>query len=171
VNETAGGFDVWLDTAQAGTLRGSLNVKGPTGQAVITIDVDVFPPPPQTPPPPPVPEAPPPPVSSRRPTRRRRGAGILGVLWALIPVLSFGFLTPVPFAYAAVRLHDRRLWRITSAYATAWVTALAVWIAVLAASKNGVFYLLVFWLGVVATVHALVLRRHVFAAPSPSAGP
>lgn len=52
VNETAGGFDVSVDTTQAGTLRGSLNVKGPTGEAVITIDVDVFPPPPQTPPPP-----------------------------------------------------------------------------------------------------------------------
>jgi hypothetical protein len=232
VNETAGGFDVWVDTAQAGTLRGSINLKGPTGEAVVAIDVDVFPPPRETPPPPigepadgrmpaatppppHLPEAPaaatPPPhplpaspaaqpvsppqptnaaprgtteppgpvpgassvpeVSSPRRTQRGKGAGVRRVLWALIPVLSFGFLTPFPFVYAAVRLHDRKLRVIASAYAIAWVTTLTVWAAVLAASNNGAFSSLVFCLGVVATVHAFLLRRRVFAPLSPPAGP
>jgi Caspase domain len=238
VNETAGGFDVSIDTAQAGTLRGTLNFRGPTGEALVTIDADVFPPPPQThppptgepaddampgsaPPPPHVAEAPAaatppahplpaspaasptsppqpgnvatggtsesaspvpgpsttPEVSSPRRTRRGKGAGILRVLWALIPALSLGLLTPVPFAHAAVRLRDRRLWTITSAYTIAWVT---LWITFIAIRPNlevddpsrdvhpWWFYL---WLAftVVPTIHAFRLRHRVFAPPSPPA--
>jgi hypothetical protein len=49
VKETSEGFDVSIGTAQAGMLRGSLTVKGPTGEAVIAVDVDLIPPPPKTP--------------------------------------------------------------------------------------------------------------------------
>jgi hypothetical protein len=229
VSETAGGFDVSVDTTQAGIRCGSLNVKGPTGEAVVTIDVDVFPPPPQTPPPPigewaddgiaastPAPprvhEAPPsarpapqplpdspmvppatppqpgnaappgssgpaspapgpssaPPVSPRRPTWHGKRAGIRRVLWALIPVLSLGILTPVPFVHAAIRLRDRRLWVITSAYAIAWLTLL---IAILTAGPNSFAGFLWLVLIVVATVHAFRLRRRVFEPPSAPAGP
>ena len=55
---------------------------------------------------------------------------------------------------------------ITSAYAIAW---LAAWIVTFATKGGGL--LLALALGVVATVHALRLRRRVFAPPQPPAGP
>jgi Caspase domain/TIR domain len=45
VNETVEGLDVWVDTAHIGALRGSLNLKGPAGEAVIVIEVAIVPPP------------------------------------------------------------------------------------------------------------------------------
>jgi hypothetical protein len=93
---------------------------------------------------------------------RGKRLGILRVLWALIPVLSIGFLTPVPFAHAAIRLHDRRLWLITSAYVIVWL-----WIV----SELSDNFAPLFALGVVATAHALWLRRRVFAEPSASPPP
>ena len=41
VNQTIEGFDVSVDTTSAGILRGKLDLKGLTGEAVIAIDVDV----------------------------------------------------------------------------------------------------------------------------------
>jgi hypothetical protein len=52
VNEVAEGFDISVDTASTGCLRGTLDLKGPTGEAVIAIDVELLPPEPQEPPPP-----------------------------------------------------------------------------------------------------------------------
>jgi hypothetical protein len=49
------------------------------------------------------------------PTRTRLGFGT--ILWALIPLLSLGLLAPVPFAHAAVRLRQRRMWVVTAVYA------------------------------------------------------
>jgi enoyl-CoA hydratase/carnithine racemase len=43
VNETGGGFDVSVDTAGTGTLRGSVDLKGTTGEAEIAIDVELLP--------------------------------------------------------------------------------------------------------------------------------
>ncbi len=40
VHETAGGFDVSFDTSRSGRLRGSIEVKGPTGIAVVSVEVD-----------------------------------------------------------------------------------------------------------------------------------
>jgi hypothetical protein len=64
-----------------------------------------------------------PPSTVKRWTLRRRGCGIPGVhlcpcllwparrrWWALIPLLSFGLLAPIPFAYVAVQLRQRRMW-------------------------------------------------------------
>jgi hypothetical protein len=42
VDQTAGGLEISIDTARTGSLRGSLNIKGPTGEAAIAIDVDLF---------------------------------------------------------------------------------------------------------------------------------
>jgi hypothetical protein len=53
----------------------------------------------------------------------RKLAGAIPVLWALLPALCFGFLAPVPFAYAAIRLRQRKLWWITLAYTIAWLPA------------------------------------------------
>jgi hypothetical protein len=49
LDETAEGFDVSVDTTGTGTLRGTLDLKGPTGQAVIAIDVHLIPPAPVAP--------------------------------------------------------------------------------------------------------------------------
>ncbi len=43
VNETTGGFDVSVDTTGTGTLRGSVDLKGSTGEAEIAIDVELLP--------------------------------------------------------------------------------------------------------------------------------
>lgn len=43
VNETAEGLDVSVDTTSTGTLRGSVDLKGPTGTAVIAIDIELLP--------------------------------------------------------------------------------------------------------------------------------
>jgi hypothetical protein len=43
VNETDGGLDISVDTASTGTLRGSVDLKGTTGTAVIAIDVELLP--------------------------------------------------------------------------------------------------------------------------------
>jgi Caspase domain len=43
VSETAEGLDISVDTANAGTLRGTLDLKGPTGKAVIAIDAELIP--------------------------------------------------------------------------------------------------------------------------------
>jgi TIR domain len=48
VTEIAEGFDITVDTTNAGTLRGSLDLNGPTGGAAITIDAEVLSLPPRT---------------------------------------------------------------------------------------------------------------------------
>jgi hypothetical protein len=45
VDQTADGLDISIDTARAGTLRGSIDLKGPAGAAVIAIEVDLVSPP------------------------------------------------------------------------------------------------------------------------------
>jgi hypothetical protein len=45
VDQTAGGLEISIDTAGAGALRGSVDLKGPAGAAVIATDVDLVSPP------------------------------------------------------------------------------------------------------------------------------
>ena len=52
VGQVDDGLDISIDTARAGNLHGSLTLNGPTGEAVIAIDIDVVVPPPQVPTPP-----------------------------------------------------------------------------------------------------------------------
>ena len=42
-NETTEGVDISVDTTRAGALYGSLDLKGPTGDAIIAIDVEILP--------------------------------------------------------------------------------------------------------------------------------
>jgi len=96
--------------------------------------------------------------------------GVGTILWALIPALSLGFLAPVPFAHAAVRLRQRRLWAVTAAYAIGVVVLFTF-----SASREGswgdaVFGTALFALMIVGTIHAFVLRGRVFA-PLPPAQP
>jgi hypothetical protein len=47
VDETDEGFDISVDTTNTGVLSGTLDLKGPTGEAAIAIDVELLPPRPQ----------------------------------------------------------------------------------------------------------------------------
>lgn len=51
MNETTEGLDISIDTTRTapGTLRGSVDLKGPTGTAVIAVDVELLPQAAQTP--------------------------------------------------------------------------------------------------------------------------
>ncbi len=212
VSETAEGLDISIDTAQVGTLYGSINVKGHTGEVVVTVDVDLIPQPRETPLPPsgqptddairmstptpsPLPEGPPsarpapPPLPASRaappaaPSQTRKPLndtskpaspvpghttippehlGFIPNLWALMPALSFGLLAPAPFAHAAVKLRDRRLWVITVAYTIVWLVA----VVSSSAGGEGLSGLLIILLMFVATVHAFQLRHLVFAPSS-----
>ena len=65
VDQVGEGLDISIDTAGTGTLQGSLDLKGPTGEAVIAIDVDLVSSPPLT-------------STSRRP-RRPANQGVMAV--------------------------------------------------------------------------------------------
>jgi Protein of unknown function (DUF3592) len=95
------------------------------------------------------------------PARARLGFGT--ILWALIPLLSLGLLAPVPFAVAAVRLRQRRLWVVTAAYAI----GSALLIVGAFSPQGGWGEVLVATVGLVlmvaGTAHAFLLRGRVFA--------
>jgi hypothetical protein len=97
------------------------------------------------------------------PTRTRLGFGT--ILWALIPLLSFGLLAPVPFAHAAVRLRQRRLWVVTAVYAIGSL----LWIIGVSLPEGGwgdtLFGIVALVLVAVGTPHAFLLRGRVFAPP------
>jgi hypothetical protein len=100
------------------------------------------------------------------PGQRATPPAVLQVLWALIPVLSLGILAPVPFAHAARRLRDRRLWLITSTYTAVWLLALTA----LVNAGEGISVAVILWyaLSLVASIRAFSLRRRVFAEAKPS---
>jgi hypothetical protein len=88
------------------------------------------------------------------------------VLWALLPLLSWGLLAPVPFIHAAVRLRTVGMWLVAACYVLAWAVVGPAGVlaqdpdpndAVAAFSQLG--------LVVAATAHAFVLRPRVFPAP------
>lgn len=97
----------------------------------------------------------------------------LSVLWALLPTLTVGILTPilapVPFAHAAVRLRDRGLWLIAAAYGFGSLAVWVLWIVAIDEKWNAasfIFYSILLAIGVVATIHAFKLRSRVFASSS-----
>jgi hypothetical protein len=95
--------------------------------------------------------------------------GVGTILWALIPALSLGFLAPVPFAYGAVRLRQRRLWAVTAAYAVGVVALFVFSDAPNGSWGDAVFGTVLVALMLGGTTHALVLRRRVFTpAPAPA---
>ena len=98
-----------------------------------------------------------------RPTRTRRSFGT--ILWALIPLLSLGLLTPVPFAHAAVRLGERRLWVVTAVYAIGSLLLIVGAFLPEGGWGDALFGTLVLVLMTAGTTHALLLRGRVFAPP------
>jgi hypothetical protein len=95
------------------------------------------------------------PVGPTDARRSSKGRVAWSILWALIPLLSFGFLTPTPFVHAAIRLRTRPEWMFAAVYSALWVVALVP----LVESDDWSFGMI---LMVIATVHAFVLRQRVF---------
>jgi len=98
------------------------------------------------------------------PPRRRPRFG--SFLWALLPLLTWGLLAPVPFVHAAIRLRTVGLWAVAAVYVVAWALVGPAGIlvqdpeldeAVAAFSQLG--------LVVAATANAFVLRGRVFQPP------
>ncbi|WP_034269945.1 hypothetical protein [Actinospica robiniae] len=92
---------------------------------------------------------------------------VLSVVWALIPLISLGLLTPLAFGYAAVRTRSRLYAAATLGYALAVVLAFALSAEhpQPGSTANGTGGLLTFalalsWLG--GTGHALSARTRVF---------
>lgn len=101
-------------------------------------------------------------MAPSEPTRTRRGFGT--ILWALIPLLSLGLLAAVPFAHAAVRLRQRRLWVVTAVYAVGSLLVIVGAFLPEGGWGDALFGTLGLVLIVVGTTHAFLLRGRVFAA-------
>jgi len=96
------------------------------------------------------------------------GRVLLSLLWALIPLATFGLLTPVTFGYAAYRLRSRGLGLTTLVYTLAVVVSFVLSAirphAVTPADTTGALLTVCLagtWIG--GTLHALSLRTRVFA--------
>jgi len=74
-----------------------------------------------------------------------------------------GFLAAVPFAHAAIRLKQPRMWAVTAAYGAGTLVALVFSTGPEGGQGDEVLGYLVIALMIVATVHAFALRRRVFA--------
>ena len=107
-------------------------------------------------------------LTPRRPGERLRR--VLSFVWAFLPVLSFGFLAPIPIIHAAVKLRTWTLWAASALYTAAEVLA---WSATTTVTSGPVEAaevsdppawagVLLLGLAVVPTIHALTLRGRVF---------
>lgn len=92
---------------------------------------------------------------------------VVSVVWALIPLISLGLLTPLVFGYAAIRTRSRLYAAATLGYASAVLLAFALSAthSQPGSTANGTGGLLTFalalsWLG--GTGHALSARTRVF---------
>jgi hypothetical protein len=99
------------------------------------------------------------------PVRTRLGFG--SIVWALIPLLSLGLLAPVPFAVAAVRLRQRRLWVATAVYALGSALLILGAFGPQGGWGDTLAGTVILLLMVAGTAHAFLLRGRVFA-PSPT---
>lgn len=95
------------------------------------------------------------------------GRVLLSLLWALIPLATFGLLTPVTFGYAAYRLRSRGLALTALVYTVAVVVSFALSAmrphSVTPADTTGALLTVCLagtWIG--GTLHALSLRTRVF---------
>jgi hypothetical protein len=97
----------------------------------------------------------------------RRG---LSFVWAFLPVLSFGYLAPIPIIHAAVKLRTWTLWAAAAVYTAAEIL---VWSGTMTVTSGpvepaevsdppGWAAALLMGLIVVPTIHALTLRGRVF---------
>jgi hypothetical protein len=100
------------------------------------------------------------------------GRRFLSIMWALLPVLSLGvltpFLAPIPSAHAAIRLRNQRLWYTSAACFVASLTLWILWVTAINLKwvpADGIFYAGLMAVSVLATVHAFRSRSCVFGRP------
>ena len=114
---------------------------------------------------------------SADPTSHGSGEGLRRVLsfaWAFVPVLSFGYLAPIPIIHAAVKLRTWTLWAAAALYTAAellwWSMTMTVTDEPVdpdqLSDPPGWAILILLGLIVVPTAHGLAVRRRVFA-PKP----
>ncbi|WP_283133151.1 serine/threonine-protein kinase [Rhizohabitans arisaemae] len=103
------------------------------------------------------------------PERPPRGSR-LAKIWALAPLLTLGFATPLVIGYAAARLGSRRLGLAAAGYTTLFFLYLSMVDYLTKAGTDSwqnntaaTIWFIVEWLG--GTVHAFRLRRAVFPVP------
>lgn len=99
---------------------------------------------------------------------RRRSRSVLSVAWALVPIATLGLGTPLAFAFASARLRSRLSWLATAGYAV--VAAAAVVAPQTPAMDDLTGGGLVVVNVLVATVHALLVRRAVFLPARDASG-
>jgi hypothetical protein len=101
------------------------------------------------------------------PARRRWRFGT--IVWALLPLLTWSLLAPVPFVHAAVRLRSWRLWLVAAAYTIVWgaVGPLEVVTSTAQVDSDAVLGFSQLGLVVTATAFAFAVRERVFPAPVP----
>jgi Helix-hairpin-helix motif len=106
-------------------------------------------------------------------TPRGSGQGlrrVLSFVWALLPVLSFGYLAPIPIIHAAVKLRTWTLWAAATLYTAAEIVW---WSATMTVTDEpvdpaelsdppGWTFLVLLGLLVVPTAHAFAVRGRVF---------
>jgi hypothetical protein len=96
---------------------------------------------------------------------------VLSFIWALLPVLSWGHLAPIPIIHAAVKLRTWTLWAASALYTAAtillWSTTTTVTSGPVESAElsepPGWAAALLVGLTVVPTIHALMVRGRVFA--------
>lgn len=90
----------------------------------------------------------------------------VGVLWALVPLLTLGLATPLSFGYAAARRRTVPYWAAAVVYLALVIAAFASSGSASGSTGRAVFtvVLLVSWFG--GTFHAFVIRNRVFAPRS-----
>jgi hypothetical protein len=92
-------------------------------------------------------------------------------VWALLPVLSYGYLAPVPIVHAAVKLRTWTLWAAGALYSAATIVWWSLTMSVTdepvdpdqLSDPPGWSLLVLLGLLVVPTAHALAVRGRVFA--------
>jgi hypothetical protein len=95
---------------------------------------------------------------------------VLSFVWAFVPVLSFGYLAPIPIIHAAVKLRTWTLWAAAALYTAAellwWSMTMTVTDEPVdpdqLSDPPGWALLILLGLMVVPTAHALAVRRRVF---------
>ncbi|MEV5413405.1 helix-hairpin-helix domain-containing protein [Thermopolyspora sp. NPDC052614] len=90
-------------------------------------------------------------------------ATALSFIWAVLPLLSLGFLSPLVFGYAAGRRRSWPLWTSTGAYSALVLTMFATASSATGTAADVVFKSALVGSWLVGTAHALAIRRTVFA--------
>jgi len=107
---------------------------------------------------------------SPAPPRKRLRFGT--IVWALLPLLTWGLLAPVPFVHAAVRLRTWRMWLVAAFYT---IVSLAVgplqMLPLITQASDVVQGFSQLGIVVAATTHAFVLRERVFPPPAVAGDP